>query len=115
MHIWREGPMAAPEAAPIAVGRRPHPSNRFADRTGSYPDDEDATSETRYQVHLNRFWEGSMMEQVFGLQFNGTGAVYETGLDETQYWLNNNLGARYRHTFSSFHQVEAWLRFYQLS
>ncbi len=89
-------------------------ANRFADRTGSYPDHEDATSETRYQVHLNRFWEGSMMEQVFGLQFNGTGAVYDTGLEGTQYWLNNNLGARYRHTFSSFHQVEAWLRFYQL-
>ncbi len=88
--------------------------NRFADRTGSYPDDEEATNETRYQVHVNRFWEGTMLEQVFGLQFNGTGAVYDTGLDETQYWLNNNLGARYRHTFSSFHQVEAWLRFYQL-
>ncbi len=88
--------------------------NRFADRTGNYPDDEDATSETRYDVLLNRFWEGTMIEQVFGFQFRATGSVYETGLDETQYWLNNNAGARYRHTFSSFHQVEAWLRFYQL-
>jgi len=88
--------------------------NRFADRTGTYPDDDEATNETRYEVHLNRFWEGSMMDQVFGLQFRAAGAVYETGLDETQYWLNNNVGVRYRHTFSSFHQVEAWLRFYQL-
>ncbi len=88
--------------------------NRFADRTGSYPDEDDATSETRYEVHVNRFWEGTMIEQVFGLQFRATGSVYETGLDGTQYWLNNNIGVRYRHTFSSFHQVEAWLRFYQL-
>ena len=88
--------------------------DRFGDRTGSYPDQEDATDETRYHVHLNRFWDGMMPEQVFGLQFNGTGAVYDTGLEQTQYWLNNSLGARYRHTFSSFHQVEAWLRFYQL-
>lgn len=88
--------------------------DRYTDRIGSYPDQEDATGETRYRVLLNRFWEGTMMEQIFGLQFESTGAFYDTGLDGTQYWLNNSLGARYRDTFSNFHQVEAWLRFYQL-
>ena len=88
--------------------------NHFSERTGMIPDQEASTDETRYHLHLNRFWEGTMMDQVFGLQVNAAGAFYDTGIDETQYWFNNSLGARYRHTFSSFHQVEAWLRFYQL-
>ncbi len=88
--------------------------NQFSDKTGMVPDQEESTGEARYHLHLNRFWEGTMMDQVFGLQVNATGAYYDTGIDGTQYWFNNNLGARYRHTFSSYHQVEAWLRFYQL-
>ncbi len=88
--------------------------NHFSDRTDMIPDRNASTNETRYHLHLNRFWEGTIMDQVFGFQVNAAGAHYETGIDKTQYWLNNSLGARYRHTFSSYHQVEAWLRFYQL-
>ncbi len=88
--------------------------NQFSDYTDLIPDRNVSTNETRYHLHLNRFWEGSMMDQVFGFQVNAAGAHYDTGIDKTQFWLNNSLGGRYRHTFSSYHQVEAWLRFYQL-
>ena len=87
---------------------------RFSNRADVMPIQDDGTDETRYHAHLNRFWEGTMTEQVFGIQVNATGSFYDTGLDKSQYWLNNSIGARYRHTLSSFHQVEAWLRFFQL-
>ena len=70
--------------------------------------------EIRYRLFINRFQEGTMAEQIFGFQADLKGSSYQTGRDASQYWLTNTLGARYRHTFSSFHQVEAWLRFYQL-
>lgn len=86
----------------------------FAGEASHQPAPEHSMDETRYRVFVNRFWEGLMPEQIFGIQADIKGSTYQTGRDTSRYWLTNTLGARYRHTFSSFHQVEAWLRFYQL-
>ena len=71
--------------------------------------------ETFYSIDLNRFWEGSQIEQVFGIQARAAGSWYNTRPDDSQYWLTNSIGARYRHLFGYSHQIEARLNFYQLS
>ncbi len=82
---------------------------------GYYADQElRSTKENRYNLHINRFWEGSLPEQVFGLQVRVAGSTYDTREDESQYWLTNSVGTRYRHLFGLSHHVEAWMRFYQL-
>ncbi|MDG5766964.1 hypothetical protein QA596_05755 [Balneolales bacterium ANBcel1] len=86
----------------------------FDNRGEQLAGNELGTSETRYSIDLNRFREGSQMEQIFGYQLRSSGAFYDTGGDDTGSWFTNTAGARYRHVFGHAHLVEAWLRFYQL-
>lgn len=81
---------------------------------GTNGDDEKSFNETNYNLYLNHFRDGRHQEQVFGFDLRAAGSLYDTIDDETQYWLTNAAGARYRHQFGYAHQVEAWLRFYQL-
>lgn len=72
------------------------------------------TSETNYQFTLHRFFEGSRIEQLYSLTLASTGGFYETGLDDSSYWLTNSLSVRYRQLFRYQHEVQAWLRLHQL-
>jgi hypothetical protein len=88
---------------------------RHFSNEGSYFDNEmhDA-GENRYKIFINRFWEGTQLEQAFGVQARAAGSFYNTIEGTSQYWLNNSVGTRYRQVFGLVHEVEAWLRFYQL-
>lgn len=88
--------------------------NRYANDGGLLSNETINTNETRYRLHVNRFWEGAQPEQVFGIQANSAAGFYDTVDDNSQYWLTNNVGARYRQLFGHLHQVQAWLRVYQL-
>ncbi|MDI6402152.1 hypothetical protein QLX67_09105 [Balneolaceae bacterium ANBcel3] len=77
-------------------------------------DERAETEENRYRFYLNRFWEGRLMEQAFGLQFYSAGSSYDTGIDYSQYWLTNSFAARYHHIFNHIHRFEARLQFFQL-
>ena len=88
--------------------------NRFTGEGELFTGDVAETRESRYNIQVNRFWEGPVQEQVFGLRARATGGFYDTITDTTQYWLTNTVGARYRHTFGHAHQVETWLRLFQL-
>ncbi len=88
--------------------------NRFGNEGERYIDETITSNETRFGIQANRFWEGGQMEQVFGLRARSSGAIYDTMDDHSQYWLTNTIGGRYRQLFGHSHQVEAWLRIYQL-
>ncbi|MEX0680578.1 MAG: hypothetical protein WD097_04280 [Balneolales bacterium] len=88
--------------------------DRFSIRAGMPVDEVLQSDETKYRVHINRFWEGRLMEQVFGVRVEASGAFYDTAENTNQYWLTNSFGARYHQRFGTSHTVEAWLRLYQL-
>lgn len=81
---------------------------------GSLDNGELSFSETKYDLYLNHFRDGIHQEQVFGFDVNTIGSFYDTIEDNSQYWLTNSAGARYRHQFGYAHQVDAWLQLYQL-